>query len=267
MRIIDTFTFYNEFDILYYRLSLLYDIVDKFIIVEATKTHKGNDKPLFFQENRERFKEFEDKIIHVIDCELAPDAKHDISKYLHDEVWQNENHQRNSIDYGIQTLNLAEDDIIIVSDVDEIPNPAVLINLNPTQIYSHKLLQEMYYYNLTCKSNYEWTYSWLGSYGVYINNYDCKPQACRENHNIPFIANGGWHLSYFGDAAFIQNKLKQFAHQEFNNEAYTDLKTIENRIKNKHDLFGRDNEQWSNVPIKENPNLPPGYEEFLVKFT
>jgi beta-1,4-mannosyl-glycoprotein beta-1,4-N-acetylglucosaminyltransferase len=272
MKIIDTFTFYNELDILFYRLSLLYDIVDKFILVEASKTHKGNDKPLFYLENKERFKEFQDKIVHVIDYDLTSSPEHNIQTYLKDEVWLNENHQRNCIDYGIRTLNLSDEDIIIISDVDEIPNPQVILDIKNSapRTYACALYQDMYYYNLTVKISDTWDFSKLLSYNYYRDVLKSIPQDCRVRDGIPVqlpgIMNGGWHLSYFGDASFIQNKLKQFAHQELNTEQYTNLNAIEDRIKNNKDLFGRSNHEWSITPIHENNNLPPGYEEFLTKF-
>jgi beta-1,4-mannosyl-glycoprotein beta-1,4-N-acetylglucosaminyltransferase len=271
MKIIDTFTFYNELDLLYYRLSLLYDVVDKFILVEASKTHKGNDKPLFYLENKARFKEFEDKIIHVIDYDLTSSAEHNIHLYLKDNIWKNENHQRNCIDYGIRSLNLSDEDIIIISDADEIPNPQVLIDIKNSQprTYAYALLQDMYYYNLTMKSANLWFYSKIVSFNYYRDVLKSIPQYCRVRDGqlvqLPGIINGGWHLSYFGDASFIQNKLKQFAHQEYNIEQYTNLNAIEDKIKNNKDLFERNNE-WHKVPIHENNNLPPGYEEFLTKF-
>lgn len=66
MKIVDAFSFYNEIDILYYRLSVLYPVVDAFVLVEATRTFRGIDKPMFYLENQERFRKFQDKIIHAL---------------------------------------------------------------------------------------------------------------------------------------------------------------------------------------------------------
>lgn len=62
----DCFSFFNELDLLEIRLNTLDSIVDKFILVESTLTHTGNQKPLFYAENKSRFKKFNDKIIHII---------------------------------------------------------------------------------------------------------------------------------------------------------------------------------------------------------
>ena len=64
--IYDCFMFFNELDVLEIRLNELYHAVDKFILVEATKTHAGKDKTLFFNENKQKFSKFLDKIQHII---------------------------------------------------------------------------------------------------------------------------------------------------------------------------------------------------------
>ena len=98
MKIIDGFTFYNELDMLYYRLSVLDDVVDYFIIVEATKTHAGKDKPLFFEDNKHLYEKFMHKIIHIVDEELiVPDT-------TKNEQWYNEIHQRDEIKKGLEIL-------------------------------------------------------------------------------------------------------------------------------------------------------------------
>ena len=66
MTIFDTFTFYNELDLLELRLNILGDVVDYFVINEANITFTGKPKPLYYQENKERFKKWEDKIIHHV---------------------------------------------------------------------------------------------------------------------------------------------------------------------------------------------------------
>ena len=65
-KVYDCFTFFNEFELLEIRLNELDSVVDKFVLVEASKTHQGKEKPLFYNENKDRFKKFQDKIIHVI---------------------------------------------------------------------------------------------------------------------------------------------------------------------------------------------------------
>ena len=254
--IIDSFIFYNELELLYYRLNILYDKVDYFILTESTKTHKGADKPLYYNENKHVYKKFEDKIIHIITDELKSEP------LSLNEVWLNENNQRNSIDKGIQQLNLNSNDLIIVSDIDEIPSPFIFDDLKA----NCSLEQDFYYYNLHTKNKKKWHASKIVDYESYKNVFHNKPNIIRfyNFHNI--IQKAGWHLSYFGDEHFIQNKLLNFAHQEYNNEVYTNINTIKDKINNSKDLFNRNDEQWVYIDINDNNNLPFKYKEFLTNY-
>lgn len=110
----DCFTFFNELDLLEIRLNVLKDVVDKFVIVEAAETHTGKPKPLLFRENEARYSAFRDKIVYI-SLDSFPKG--------HD-AWWNENYQRNMILRGL--TNAKPDDTVLISDVDEIPNPDVV---------------------------------------------------------------------------------------------------------------------------------------------
>lgn len=268
MKIVDAFLFYNELDLLYYRLSILYDVVDHFIISESTRTFRGHEKPLFYLENQERFKKFQDKIIHVVDRDFI--AEPDISK---NEQWYNENSQRIAIDVGIRQLNLAPEDLIMVCDLDEIPNPAVLRTLKPGQITFSAFIMDFYYYTLTCKNDKKLIIADIVCYDYYKNKMGSNPQHCRgtndwkqnpySHHPQGFIENGGWHLSYFGDVAFVQNKIKHFAHAEVDGLG---PKEILSRMNRKVDLFNRSHEPFRYIAIADNKNLPPEYETYLSAY-
>lgn len=105
----DCFPFFNELDILEIRLNTLDKHVDKFVLVEASKTQSLLDKPYFFEENKARYSKFLNKIIHVKVSD-NPDLP----------GWVMENHQRNCITRGLVDCN--GEDTILISDVDEIPN-------------------------------------------------------------------------------------------------------------------------------------------------
>lgn len=272
MKIIDTFIFYNELDLLFYRLFILYDIVDHFIIVESTRTHKGNNKPLFYLENKHKYKQFENKIIHIIVDDLTQDAQHNYALRYEDEVWKNENLQRNNIQKGIEKINMQNNDLIIISDLDEIPDPNTIRYLknnlrNNDKIGIVSLYQEMYYYSLTCKNANIWYRAKIVSYETYCSRYNKKPQDCRMDETVnKIVEKGGWHLSCFGSAEFIQNKLKNGTHQEYNTETYTNLNTIQEKMKKKEDFLSRSHEKFSYIDIKDNPNLPPKYETLLKDY-
>lgn len=263
MKIIDAFIFYNELELLYYRLSILYDIVDYFIIVEATLTHAGNPKILYYNENKELFSKFQDKIIHIIDDKLITKMNDRIN-----DPWINENHQRNYIYEGIKQLVLEPNDKIMVSDVDEIPDPHVLKKMkeNNTKFEIMHFEQDFYYYNLTCKHVNKWPLSKIVSYDAYINRFNKQAQIFRHYDTEGAISPGGWHLSYFGDSKFIRNKIEQFAHQELNNEFYKNEENIKRNINNCNDVYMRPDIGILKIPILENKYLPPQYEIYLKNY-
>ena len=122
----DCFQFFNELDILKLRLHIMNPVVDRFVISEATETFSGNPKPLYYEENKEMFAEFADKIIHVVVDDTPPGYTHDRDTF-----------QKNAVGRGLK--DCTEEDIIIFSDLDEIPNPEkikeILQNFDRTKIY------------------------------------------------------------------------------------------------------------------------------------
>ena len=90
--IFDCFTFNDELELLEIRLNVLKDVVDRFVLVEATKTFTNKSKPLIYEENKDRFKEFADKIIHIVVDDFPDD----------DNPWARENWQRNKIMEGLK---------------------------------------------------------------------------------------------------------------------------------------------------------------------
>jgi beta-1,4-mannosyl-glycoprotein beta-1,4-N-acetylglucosaminyltransferase len=264
MKIIDCFTFYNELDLLNYRLNILNDVVDYFIIIEATHTFVGKEKNLFYEENKNRFDSFKDKIIHIIVDDFP--YKFPNINFKNKDQWVNENFQRNSIKKGLDKLELNNDDIIIISDLDEIPDPNTLkrIKNNEIIITVNTLELDFYYYNLNSKQKYLWKKTKILSFEKY-KELSLTCEQIRQN-NYSIIKNGGWHLSYFGDKHFIKNKLENFGHQEFNNNKFTNLDNIENNINNYNDLFNRLTDKISKISIKDNKYLPVDYDTYLVKY-
>lgn len=264
MKIIDCFTFYNEIELLKYRLNILHEIVDYFVIAESTHTHMGNEKPLFFQENVAQFEQFRDKIIHVIVDDIPfiqPNV--DVSK---NQQWENEKFQRNCISRGIANLALNDNDYITVCDLDEIPDPTTLLQLkasNSPLCQNYAFEMDFYYYNLTSQIRSKWYLAKIIPFSAFKQFATCEQI---RQHKCNAIRRGGWHLSYFGDELFVKNKLHNFAHQEFNNDQYTTVENIAQKIKDKTDLFGRQWNQIVNLPIKENDYLPPHYTQYLSAF-
>jgi len=289
MKIIDCFIFYNELNLLYYRLNVLYESVDCFIIVEANQTHRGKSKPLFFNENKHLFKQFNDKIIHVIidlpyvhpTINLKGNKPFQLFNYNENgDQWINEGYQRHTgILKGLLQISLDDSDYIIVSDLDEIIDPNTINNIrnNKISISFAKFKQDLYFFNLNYKNNNIWIHPYIISYKFYkeySQTFDPlkKHRYCYYSKeysyiftnierlfltelrlqfdNVDLINNGGWHLSYFGDNNFIKNKYDNFAHVE------TSIgEDINNNIQNS-----------IKIEIEDNKYLPPLYETFLYNF-
>lgn len=266
-KIIDCFLFYNELDLLFYRLSILYDVVDKFILVESTKTFAGNDKELYYQNNKDMFKKFSDKIIHIIVDELQSNPNIE-----NQEQWNNEYIQRNHIEDGIQQIShtLDNTDLLLINDVDEIPNRDVLYTLkNNSDIKFNIIALEQYHFNYNLKTmvNTYWYAPVLVSYEFYSR--DRHPQNYRNNlATLPeFIKNGGWHLSYMiveGNENIMSNKIKNYSHQEYNSDKYTNEDNIKYCIKNRIDIFERNYCQL--IPTPNSSFLPTDYDKYLQKY-
>jgi beta-1,4-mannosyl-glycoprotein beta-1,4-N-acetylglucosaminyltransferase len=245
----DCFIFYNEIHLLDYRLNLLKDIVDCFVIVESKFTFTGKPKESFFDKNK--FKNFNIKLITLNDIPYPNPTK--------EQIWKNEKYQRNCIQQGIDHLNdsgyhLNDSDYIIISDVDEIPDPETLLKIKNENIISFgQFEQDFYYYNLDSKMDHNWYFSKILKYSAYcLMGISCDDI---RNTSADTIPRGGWHLSYFGDTNFISNKIQNFSHQEYNLPEFTDTDLIQSRIDKKIDLFGR------NIKINPPNNLylPPNY--------
>jgi len=229
-KVVDAFIFYNELEMLDMRFEEHYDYVDYFVLVESDRTFTSKPKKLFFKENYERYSKYLDKVKHFIVKDLT-----------NANAWVNEYQQRDYLNHGISSLNLSDDDIIFISDVDEILDTETIQKIKNFDFKNHSyhLRQDMYYYNLECKLSDFWHLAKVCDYGYYKNIN--SPSIIRQQRcNI--ILNGGWHFSYFGDPSFIKNKINNFSHQEFNTEEFTDLEKIKDRIKNGKDLFERNNE-------------------------
>src|SRR3954453_12113765 len=114
--IYDCFTFFNELDVLDIRLHVLADVVDRFVLVEARQTHQQRAKPLHYEENKDRFAAFADRIEHVVVDEFPEEAT---------GAWGCENWQRNAIRHGLRRA--AAGDTVLISDADEIPRPECVL--------------------------------------------------------------------------------------------------------------------------------------------
>ena len=183
------------------------------------------------------------------------------------EVWENEFFQRNAISRGINCINdLSDSDAIVIADVDEIPDPRILDKVKRGEIKVDMNILEMdfYYYNLNTRHKNKWILCKILTYRKYKElNISCDKIRHNGGHHI---VNGGWHLSYFGDKYFIQNKIQNFSHQEFNSSYYTDLERIEERINTCIDIYSRGDIIVDKIRLEDNTYLPVDYDKYLNKY-
>lgn len=225
--IYDCFTFYNELDLLEIRLNELDPIVDKFVLVEAEKSHQNKEKILYFENNKHKFTKFLNKIIHII----VPSTE-----FKDSDPWYNEQFQRKCILDGL--YDVTDDDFIIVSDVDEIPRAEAVLEAvqNYTAPAAFNQLYFYYYLNTQMVVNGK-TYN-EGSVLLKKSNFENDTRVVRNKTNFPWvpIQNGGWHFSFLGNGDTVYNKIQNYAHSEFND---TPKDTIEQRFNFLKDPFNR----------------------------
>jgi beta-1,4-mannosyl-glycoprotein beta-1,4-N-acetylglucosaminyltransferase len=239
--ILDCFTFYNEYDILEGRLEYLYDYIDYFIIVETDITHSGKPKPLNYLENISRYKKYHNKIIYSPFSANFENVNFDVIVERTDfstPHWKIENVQRNHI---AEVLKLFDpDDIVMISDADEIPNKSAIEFAKPhlgNVATSFALEQILYYYNFSQREEVTWKGTILTKNKVVQEH---TPQWLRDMRwEIPRLQNAGWHLSFWGNAEKIANKIQNFAHQEHNKPVFTNLNNIRDRVTSGRDPFDR----------------------------
>ena len=271
MKVFDVFLFFNELDLLEIRLNMLYPFVDYFVINEATQTFFGSDKPLYYFENKERFKKFEDKIIHNIIESPTIKQLDDVGEKYGTPVrcHQIDAYQKDTIKNFLDKI-CSFDDVIIWSDLDEIPNPDAIESLSefyePNKVYNFAQEYCMCYLNMVEKTgvfrsqtpdfDYEYYPKWLGTKLFnfdFLNRYTLTEMR-RElpNEENARIFPGGWHWSYVGSNGLsveerVLTKINSAAHQEYNNEHVK--ASISNHLKYNNDPLGRGGCKYEIVKI------------------
>jgi len=240
MAIYDCFQYFNEDHIVDLRFNILKENVDFFVIVESTINHQGERKKLHFDVNK--YKSLKKKIIYIV----VDDTPKEIIKSHKGGESLVEQHQRNSILKGLKKCD--DNDLIILSDVDEIPdlNKLKIFDKNNYAVFSQKMF--MYKLNLLNMSED----NWHGSKICLKKNLK-SPQWLRnlkfkkypfwridKPKNLQIIENGGWHFSYLQKAENISKKIKSFSHGEFNKDHIINEENIKTKIEKGEDIFERE---------------------------
>lgn len=270
-KIYDCFTYFNETDLLEARLEYLNDIVDFFVIVESNKTYSGLDKELNFPKNMDRFKKYESKIIYRVVDTLPTNyfngqRTDDIIKnkildmmarythYPHDVFrYDVETYQREYILYILK--DCVDDDIILISDLDEFPNKQLITKENiPENSHINFGQQHHNYYVDVIKPLDAWYYGTKMFYYSYIKNFTIGLSGLRMSNRTQGVTleDSGWHFSWLGGVDSIINKLAAGGHQEYN-ISYV-INNIRTNLKNNTDVFLRPNQIYIQIDKHKLPN-------------
>jgi len=241
--IYDCFSFYNELDLLEIRLNVLWDVVDKFVFTEGTKTHTGKPRELVFPAIRQRFEKFESKIVYipVDDFPEKPEYYSD-----RDVTWMNEDWQRNAVKRALRGV-AHPDDLVMISDVDEIPSPEAVKMADQCEgVVAFEQLFSNYYLNFVSYTTMWWRGTKAAKYKVFadrktyakmkpspyvdeVTNRGATASRLRHVHPDSVIKKAGWHFSYLGGAKAIVAKIGSIA-QEYSNENNTNEEWVEKVI-------------------------------------
>ena len=264
MKVFDSFIFFNELELLEMRLNILDDVVDYFVLTESPFTVSGNEKPLYYQENKDMFGKFNDKIVHHITEEIPNDFNHLLEKSKFHVAYKDPDpygtpminlpvrfqralFNRNNSAFGIEKAGVTDDDLVITSDADEIVNPLLLQDLewfNPSNHYVAEC--RAFYYKL----NFLYQEDWMGSRlctWKHLKNTTID-QHRQDHQNAYKIQDAGWHFSFLGNAENFKLKLASYEHTENNTDTVT--RNAEEKIESGLDPLGR-GQTYKAVPIDD----------------
>jgi beta-1,4-mannosyl-glycoprotein beta-1,4-N-acetylglucosaminyltransferase len=253
--IYDCFLFFNELELLELRLMELDHKVDMFVLCESTHTFKGVPKPLHFQENKARFVKWLPKIRWLI---------HDGGR--HSNPWKNEWEQRDFLEEGV--ADAKDDDVVMLSDVDEIPHPDSIPE-KPGEVSVFK--QRLYYYYVNCFQVQPWPGTLVGSvrnlrpfhYTRRTLFWPHVPEGAEKVPKFqgPMLKPGGWHFSFLGGAEKIKQKMAAYSED---NEVADEH--IQHCLETGDDLFDRRGPEVEKYFVDINDSFPRQLRRWLKKY-
>jgi len=253
--------YFDEDFVLDLRLNILNDHIDSFVIAEATRDHTGRERKLNFNINN--FQKFKNKITYIVVEDLPIKLKFYKKNWTGHHI--RDQYQRNALARGFENCN--DDDLIMISDIDEIPNPEKIKDFkinNKYACFMQKNFQSKI--NLLNVSDKHW----MGT-KITQKKYLRSPQWLRsiktskpafwkfyKPRQPQLIYDGGWHFSFLKEPRGISKKIQSYSHSEFNIPEFTDEQKIENRIKLKKDIFDR-NYKYEKI------DMDNSYPKYILK--
>ncbi len=246
MKIFDCVPFFNEFEQLRLRIALLEDLVDHFVVVEAHQTHTGKPKPLYLSESGDAaLLQHPKLVVRAVDLPVG------------ESHWEREQYQRDALGAVLKDLGAGAGDMVLVSDVDEIPAPAAVrraaaVLAAAAQRTILVFEQRLFYFRLNFELVWSHKLPWLGTaaslYGQTksVNGLRTTARRIRGRHAQGYdrgarvfrLPEGGWHFSYLGGDEAFRDKLAAFAHQE-NREHHSRRISVQEFIDARRSPFAR----------------------------
>lgn len=229
----DCFLFNDELDLLSFRLSELEECVNFFVLVEATRTFRGDAKPLHYAENQSRYECYSSKIRHIVVEDMPA---------LVDTPFMREKHQHAAILKGL--VGVQPDDLVLVGDVDEIPKREVVRELQSQMKEPTRLVINHSIYFANWKLPIQWTDGTMACRGNQLEDRTMglvlgKPDALWEERTDRMVNHAGWHLSFLGGLDAINKKLGEFSHTEADSLKIRHNKHLENCVRLGVDFSGK----------------------------
>ncbi|KAL0943690.1 glycosyltransferase family 17 [Colletotrichum truncatum] len=249
----------TEVEMLEVRMGQMAPYVDYFVIIESDKTFTDHSKPLYIKENWDLFKPWHDKMIV---------RKLDLDALKSGSTWDRETKSRNAmydqVIPGLEGEQAASiDDVLIVSDVDEIPKPDVLRALRNCKIPQRVTIHsKIYYYSYQWLARNDWAHPQAT---VYRGADTVLPDELRSNANDYHFPYGGWHCSYcFSTVKEMAQKINSFSHSEYNKPEFKDPDNIVEVARRGLDIFRRPDSHFDRV--ENNQDIPDYIKRNPEKF-
>jgi beta-1,4-mannosyl-glycoprotein beta-1,4-N-acetylglucosaminyltransferase len=267
----------GEADVLEIKLATMAPLIDRFVLAEATVNQRGQEKPLHNPLEDERFAAWHDKITYIVAEDMPVGEGWDAD-------WQRERHQRNELIRGM--ADLAPEDVVCVSDLDEIPRPEALAEAiaNPPM----RMLMDLHVYRL----NWRWRDrdTLIGTLCMTMTGYELLTRQPNEGVSQVMLnmlggagprptpaarPGSGWHLTYQGDIPWIRRKMTgiadnfweqlvpEWAKAQWNKETFLTDEWIQESIDTGRDIYAREYRPSDWVDVDE---LPPYVAENRDRF-
>ena len=272
--IIDSFLFFQELDLLEIRLNYLYEYVDKFVIVEACQTFNGKRKKFNFENHKNRFKKYSEKIIYykINDFHHSPEElysyllshKYSKKRFIHKLIESHHHYDRKHIwwvldSYHRECIHLAlkkvcnSYDLVILSDLDEIPSLKVFdfIKKNKKLLFPLVCEQYEFKYYLNSLNNLKWLGSIISPYS-YLETRSLNLLR-KESGKLKKIKNAGYHFTSLGGKKMLKSKIESWGHQEFNIDEIKN--NLEYNLLTGRDVFYRLGVSRNKIIDIENDNI------------